>query len=114
MNDEAQLLSVLQARKGRAKAVKRDELINILRVRGVGITDRHMREMIKQLRRKGHLICSAPEEDGGYFMAETYAEFEEFDRVEFSAKIADMSATRSAMVRKAKEVFGDAVQVSLF
>jgi hypothetical protein len=95
-------------------AIKRDELMNLLRVSGVSITDRHMREVIKRLRRDGHLICSAAEEDGGYFMAATFAEFEEFDRLEFGAKIADMNETRNAMKRSAREVFGDAVQVSLF
>jgi len=73
-----------------------------------------MRECVKVLRRSGRLICSAPGEDGGYYLATTQAEFLEFDRLELGAKIADMNETRLAMIKAARAQFGDASQMELF
>jgi hypothetical protein len=54
-----------------------------------------------------------PGVNGGYYLAETLAEFQEFDRAEFGAKIADMNETRQALLRAARMQFGEAVQMEL-
>lgn len=73
-----------------------------------------MRECIKYLRRSGYVICSMAGTNGGYYMASSRAEFDEFDRAEFGAKIADMNETRQAMREAVIRQFGDAVQLSLW
>ena len=73
-----------------------------------------MREAIKQLRRQGHLICSMPGVDGGYYMAKSSAEYEEFRQVEFNAKITDMLETLRAMDAGARSQFGNGLQMGLF
>ena len=72
-----------------------------------------MREQIKQLRRDGHLICSAPGTGGGYWLAVNMAEYEEFEQSEYKAKIVDMSETMNAMRKSARAQFNDGVQVRL-
>ena len=69
-----------------------------------------MRQAIHDLRRAGFLICSAPGEDGGYFMAATLEEFEEFCERELHPKAVDMLETESAMRAAARQQFGEATQ----
>ncbi len=110
---ESAVLRVLADHQGRQKAIGRGHLVNILNIRGHSAHERAVRECIKQLRRQGHLICAMPGVDGGYYLAETLEEFQEFDRAEFGAKIADMNETRQALLRVAREQFGEAVQMEL-
>lgn len=108
------VLHILQGRLGRPQAIGRGALVRELQKRtGSPHHERLVRECIKQLRRKGHLICSTPGEDGGYYMAATKDEFELFDHAEFGAKIADMNETRQAMLKAARERFASAVQERL-
>ncbi len=110
---EKAILEVLNFHEGRDQAIGRGELVAILERRGYQRTERTMREAIKQLRRRGHLICAMPGEDGGYYLAASLEEFEEFDRLEFGAKIADMSETRQAMCQAARRKFGEGYQMEL-
>ncbi len=110
---ERAILSVLDYHHGREKAIGRDELVNDLVGMGYRENERVVREAIKQLRRQGHLICSIPGNDGGYYLAGSLAEFDEFDRCELGAKIADMSETREAMRKAAREKFGEGYQMKL-
>ena len=108
---EAAILRVLGRRVGRLQAIGRNELVTALS--GYRARERTVREAIKQLRRQGHLICAMPGQDGGYYLAGSLEEFEEFDRLELGAKIADMSETREAMRRAARERFGEGFQMKL-
>ena len=110
---EPALLFLLNFHKGRQRAIGREELVRALEKMGHPVHERAARECIKQLRRQEHLICAMPGEDGGYYLAETLAEFQEFDRAEFGAKIADMNETRQAMIKAARSQFGEAVQMGL-
>jgi hypothetical protein len=110
---EKAVLFILSYHIGSARAIGREALVLALVKMGHGTGERAVRECIKQLRRKGNLICSMPGVDGGYYMADTWASFDEFDRMEFSAKIADMNETRQAMLKAARAQFGEAVQVRL-
>lgn len=110
---ERAILTVLSYHNGRKQAIGRDELVVNLAGLGYWVHERMAREAIKQLRRQGYLICSMPGNYGGYYMAETLAEFEEFDRFELGAKIADMNETRQAMLKAAREKFGEGYQLKL-
>lgn len=107
------LMSVLRFHIGRENAIGRFVLRQTLVSLGWPVSERTMREEIKGLRREGWLICAMPGEDGGYYLAETLEEFREFDRLEFGAKIADMNETRQALLKAARERFGEAVQPGL-
>lgn len=86
------------------------DLDDELKRRGLDFDERKMRDAIKQLRRRGHLILATPGKNGGYYMAESMDEFEAFDREELGAKIADMSETREAMRKAAHRRFDVTMQ----
>lgn len=108
------VLRVLASRIGRDRAVGRKELTALVGRLGFHAHERQVRETIKQLRRDGHLICSAAGEDGGYYMAKDRQEYNEFRQAEFAAKIVDMNETLRAMDAAAERQFGKAMQKSLF
>jgi predicted DNA-binding transcriptional regulator YafY len=108
------VLRVLSYHTGRARAIGRGELVQQVGLVGCLATERQVRETIKQLRRQGYLICSAAGEDGGYFLADSLKEYDEFRQTEFAGKIADMAETMKAMDQAARRVFGDAMQPGLF
>ena len=108
------VLRIIREHTGRIHALGRKALVTQLEKRTGNIYhERLVRECIKQLRRQGHLICSTPGEDGGYYIAANKAEFDLFDQTEFGAKIADMNETRQAMLKAARERFSDATQDKL-
>lgn len=107
------LLRALSFHKGKGQAVGRTDLVKLVAAGGFRVHERALREMIKTLRRQGHLICSMPGEDGGYYLASDLAEFQEFAVMEFEGKIADMSVTLRAMREAAIREFGDGVQLGL-
>jgi len=111
---EYQIVTILSSHVGRDKAIGRDELVAKVKSRGDATSERQVREAIKQLRRQGHLICSAPGEDGGYYLAADREEYEEFKRAEFLAKIHDMQETLRAMDLAAERAFGKAIQLNLW
>jgi hypothetical protein len=107
------LLRVLSYHHGREKAIGRSELVLALQMEAFNAGERQARQCIHDLRRKGYLICSAPGEDGGYYLAASLAEFEEFCQRELHPKAIDMLETESAMKDAARAQFGDAVQPGL-
>lgn len=111
---ERAVLRVLDNYRGRTNAIGRNELTALVKRLGYPTSERQVREAIKQLRRQGHLICSAPGDDGGYYIAEDMAEYQEFRRIEYAAKINDMIETLRAMDDAAKAAFGDSVQMRLW
>ena len=108
------VIRCLSKRTGRANCISRDNLVNQVRYYGMQVHERQVREAIKQLRRAGHLICSAAGEGGGYYMAGSKQEYSEFRQAEFAAKISDMSETMRAMDQTAQKDFGSAIQLGIF
>jgi hypothetical protein len=106
-------LRVLGFHTGRADAVGRFELLEALVKMGFDANERQLRRCIHDLRRKGHLICSAPGEDGGYYLAADLAEFREFCERELHPKAIDLLETESAMKESARQKFGEAVQARM-
>jgi DNA-binding transcriptional regulator PaaX len=107
------ILRVVSQRMGKRSAIGRKDLVKQVAMLGFHAHERQVREAIKTLRREGHLICSAPGETGGYWLAENMADYADFEQSELLAKIADMSETMSAMRKSAKEKFNDGVQARL-
>jgi DNA-binding transcriptional regulator PaaX len=93
----------------REQPIGRGELVRKVARLGYELPERVVREAIKQMRRNGYLICATAGTNGGYYVARDLAEVEEFGRLEYIAKIADMSETWTAT-----EQFGAAYQVGLF
>lgn len=108
------LVEVLAGYVGKKKAISRSGVMARLFQRGFrDLHERQMRECIKYLRRNGHLICSAPGKNGGYYFPETKEEFEEFDHIELGAKISDMNETRQAMLKTAETYFSVVKQMEM-
>lgn len=108
------VLRVLSQRVGREQTISRGQLVTTVGRLGFGAHERQIRVVIKELRRQGHLICSAAGDKGGYWMAADRKEFEAFGHQEFEAKISDMSETWRAMQKAADQKFGTSVQERLF
>jgi hypothetical protein len=107
------MLRVLSFHMGRSHAIGRGELVKALWFEGFKVNERQARQAIHDLRRAGHLICSMPGEDGGYYLAESLAEFEEFIDRELHPKAIDMLETEKAMKAAAHARFGEGVQLGL-
>ncbi len=108
------VLRALSFHVGREKAIGRDDLVEACGRVGFKSTERQVRETIKQLRREGHLICSAPSINGGYWLANNRLEYNAFRKTEYRAKILDMEETLKAMDASADSQFGQDTQPNLF
>ena len=97
---------VLSFHVGRHNTISRANLCAELN--HLKISDRELREQIKQLRRSGHLIGSLSGENGGYYLITTPDDLHEFLRREYQAKIDDMRQTVEAMTRAASQRWGPA------
>jgi DNA-binding transcriptional regulator PaaX len=106
-------LQVLSFHIGRARTIGRADLVEALRGCGFDVQERLVRRAIHDLRRAGHLVCSAPGESGGYYLAATLDEFREFCDRELHPKAIDMLETESKMKEAARQQFGDASQAQL-
>ena len=111
---DEEIKRIMRFHVGREHAIKKQDLIRELVRRGHEVNERGLRNLVRDMRRNGHLICSAAAEDGGYYIANSRAEVDEFFRMELDAKIQDMSQTRSAMKRTADAQFGEGTQMGLF
>jgi len=104
------LLRVLSFHVGHQNAIGQNALVRMLQLEGSFVQERQARQCIHDLRRQGHLICSAPGESGGYYLAASLAEFIEFCDQELHLKALDMLETESAMRAAARQQFGEASQ----
>ena len=98
------ILRTLSYHRGRSNPISRTDLVKAVRM--YSASERQIREQIKQLRRLGHLIGSAPGSGGGYYLITSLDEFNDFMHTEYMAKIKDMSQTANAMTKTAQSQFG--------
>lgn len=105
------ILTILS--RGKEYALGGSRLVARLELSGHRTNERAVRQAIHDLRRDGHLICSAPGEDGGYYLAASLQEFDEFIQRELHPKAMDLLETERAMKASARRVWGDAVQLAL-
>lgn len=94
------------------RTISRGDLIFNCGRLGFRASERQVREVIKQLRRRKHLICSTAQE-GGYYMAATRQEYDEFMRI-YAALIFSMMETKTAMDEAARQQFGDGYQMGFW
>ena len=97
------ILRTLAFHAGRTNPISRTDLVRAVSI--YNASERQIREQIKQLRRAGHLIGSAPGVDGGYYLITSLEEFNDFMCTEYMAKIKDMSETVKAMNEAANDHF---------
>lgn len=93
------ILRILQFHKGANNAILRKRFVAALKSHGFDMTrdDRPMRAAINQLRKQGHPICSSGGVNGGYYMATSRAELDDYIGREVQSKINDYSAQIKAM-----------------
>jgi len=120
------VLFILQFRKGRQNAIRRWDLVE--QVFGAdavaeptrnnnNVYDRQVRESIERWRSQGQHICNVG--DGGYFMASTRPEYEDFKKYYLGAAYRKLQIT-SMMDATADQRWGhsprqaDPAQVPLF
>lgn len=108
------LLRVLSFHNGRENAIGRGAMVETLKAHGFDVSERQARQAIHDMRREGHLICSAPGENGGYFMAESRRDVDEFIDREIHPKAMDLLETEKSIRESAKRKFGEGYQESLF
>lgn len=96
--------------------VEREDLAGRMRWRRLimGKDDRAMRGAIESLRKKGYLICHRKGRDGGYYLARTKAEYEDFRTREYKSRIVSLADTLREMDKSAEKQFGEAIQLDLF
>lgn len=110
--------TVLEHYQGKEKAASKPALIDSLKRLGFGTgvspatLERQLRIAIVALRKRGALICS-DSGDGGYFVARTRDEYDEFVEREYKGKIQDMQETVDAMNAAARARWGEGLQMGL-
>lgn len=107
------VLRVISMHPGKDAAITKPRFLADLAQIGFKVNERQLRKTIVDLRKDGHLICSSSG-DAGYYLADSYAEYQEFSQVEYRSKIIDMSETLHAMDDSAKSRFGNSYQIGLF
>ena len=102
--------------RGYENPLNRDDLAGRLRWRGLisRKDDRAMRKAIENLRKLGVLICHRKGEDGGYYLAWTKVEYEDFRTREYKSRIISLADTLREMDKSAEVQFGEAIQLDLF
>jgi hypothetical protein len=112
---EVAVWQLLELRRGVEKIIGGAALTReVQRLGFPRINQRLVREAIRLLRRKGHLICSMPGTKGGYWIAESREEYEAFRQEEILSRISDLAETMHAMDASAKRTFGVQYQPYLF
>jgi hypothetical protein len=111
---DAAILKVLSSHVGRDAAVSRKDLVRELAVIGhVYANDRPVRAAINLLRKAGAPICSTGGREGGYFLASSWEELDEYLKREVHARAMDLLEQESAMRSQAVRQWGAVRQLSL-
>ena len=97
---------LLSSHIGRNQAILGDELTRRLQSQYPRLDQRVVREAIHQLRRDGMLICAAPGASGGYYVASSWSELEEFASRELRSRAMDLLETEKRLLRSAERQFG--------
>jgi len=96
------------------RPISRGSLLVAVAQLGFRVSDeKEARDSIHRLRRMGFLICARSGKYGGYYMARSLKEYEQFELKELTSKIADMTETRTIMREAARAQFGDGYQLGL-
>lgn len=88
--------NVLSQHIGRSRAIARTDLLRQVNMR-VKTSDRQVRQVINHLRKTGHLILSTGGVDGGYWMAASAQEAEDYIVAELLSRASDLQQQAQAM-----------------
>lgn len=109
------LLRVLSQRRGRDLAISREDLLAALRSLGFKVHERQARAAINELRKTGQMICSTGGEGGGYWLASSWEELEEYLSHEVHPRAMDLLEQEAALRRSGELAWGPAGnQLQLF
>lgn len=101
------VLQVLSWHQGKQDAIKSRELVQELKQLGWwGDVHRDMRVQINKLRKLGALICSAGGNDGGYWIAASWDELEEYLQRELHSRAMDLLDQEKHLRAAAESVWG--------
>jgi hypothetical protein len=91
------ILRILSFHEGAENAVSRFTLLMECAAHGFPESDRQVRACINMLRKNGHPICSMGGENGGYYLATTRQELDDYIQREPQARINDFAEQIKAM-----------------
>jgi len=117
---EREILRILDFHRGHQNVISRKTLIKNLDSIGFKVDDRKVRACINKLRKSekpGSWICSTGGIEGGYWMAESQEELEEYIRQEQESRLKDFAKQTKAMRVAAEKYWGiysPEKQISLF
>jgi hypothetical protein len=101
---------VLQHRIGRDQAINGKLLLKTVQDFSQTVNDRSIRLVINLLRKRGVPICSTGGVDGGYWIAASAAELDEFINRELRSRIGDLQEQCNALRKTQRQLWGEGVQ----
>jgi len=109
---ERAVLRALVFRVGQENAISRYKLLAL--VKAHARNERDLRLVINQLRKDGFPICSTGGKRGGYWLAGSAAELDEYMDRELKSRIKDQQEQLNALTRTRKAMWGEGLQGQLF
>jgi len=103
---ERAMIRLLDFHVGREKAISRGDLVLVLTASGFRVSERVARQVINELRKRGFLICSTGGEGGGYWLAVSWQELNEYIERELHARAMDLLEQEKALRREAERRWG--------
>lgn len=109
---ERAVLRALVFRVGQENAIGRNDLLAL--VKAHARNERDVRLAINQLRKDGFPICSTGGKKGGYWLAGSAKELDEYMDRELKSRIKDQQEQLNALIRTRKAMWGEGLQGQLF
>jgi len=100
------ILKILADYKGRENPIKREEILRRLDLMGFRINERALRHRIKELIGQKWPICAAANSAGGYYMARSWDDVEEWIEIEVVPMATTLLEMKVAIRAAARERFG--------
>jgi hypothetical protein len=101
------VLQLLTPRVGRERAISRKDLLMFLMQKGVRFGDeREVRMAIYALRREGNMILSTGGQGGGYFLAASWSELNEYLDREVHSRAMDLLEQERILRAEAERTWG--------
>jgi len=101
------ILRALSFSIGRDHSIPRASLLNNIRAVGFKkLSDRQLRLQINQLRKDGHVICSIGGIDGGYYIAGSWDELNEYLQREVHSRAMDLLEQEKALREAGEKTWG--------
>ena len=105
------MMRILARHVGRQHVIPRTKLLDAIHFSGYSsVDDRSMRALINALRKSGEMICSSGGINGGYWLAASYAELDEYISHELEPRAKDLLEQMHALKTSARERWNDGLQ----